>query len=74
MFYILTIIVLLLLGLIGLICKFELFDESIFPPVIPIKAGRRDGDEDYCKINKGNLDDIDLNETLSNYRPIRIIY
>ena len=72
MFYILTIIVILIL--FGLICKFELFDDSKFPPVIPRRAGRQDGDEDYCKINKGNLDDVDLNETLSNYRPLRIVY
>lgn len=72
MFYILTIIVLFIL--FGLICKFELFDDSKFPPVLPKNVGRQDGDEAYCKINKGTLDDIDLNETLSNYRPLKIIY
>jgi hypothetical protein len=74
MFYILTIIILLLILGFGLICKFELFDDSKFPQVLPKNAGRQDGDEDYCKTNKGTLDDVNLNETLSNYRPIKIIY
>ncbi len=72
MFYILLLIILIIL--LGIVCKFELFDDSQFPPVIPKRAGRQDGDEDYCKINKGTLDDVDLNETLSNYRPLRITY
>ena len=72
MFYILSIIIILVI--LFAICKFELFDDSKFPPVLSDRIGREDGDEDYCKINKGTLDDIDLNETLSNYRPLRITY
>ncbi len=48
---------------------------SIFPKVIKPSLSASDLELDYCKNSIISIDeDIDLNQTLFNYRPKRIVY
>ena len=67
-------VILLILFIIYIILHKELF-EIVFPEVIKPTFESSDIELNYCKNSIVSIDeDIDLNQTLFDYRPKRIVY